>query len=198
MSPVKEGVFEAFMCGCLGNGAAVFAVFEVVAVRLNLSHDFYSYEVQTFLKLVCVIAFCGFDHHIADVVRIHHVLVLLDSNGNPHLSAGPRFLSRHETKIDLARHGFCFFCRRAKPRVMQASIYSILPNCELEIDDNVSETIYKIQYNNWNYIIYFLKSLEIYIGECGSYMQYIDNENDLQYFFRACLEDDQLSGDETS
>jgi hypothetical protein len=81
---------------------------------------------------------------------------------------------------------------------MQASIYSILPNCELEIDDNVSETIYKIQYNNWNYIIYFLKSLEIYIGECGSYMQYIDNENDLQYFFRACLEDDQLSGDETS
>lgn len=81
---------------------------------------------------------------------------------------------------------------------MQAEIYSILPNCELEIFDDVSEIKYSIQYNNWTYVIYYLKSLEIYIGECGNHMQYIDDANDLQYFFRACLEDDQLSGDETS
>lgn len=81
---------------------------------------------------------------------------------------------------------------------MQADIYSILPNCDLEIVDDVSEIIYRIQYNNWKYVIYFLKNLEIYIGECGNYMQYIESVSDLQYFFRASLEDDQLSGDETS
>lgn len=81
---------------------------------------------------------------------------------------------------------------------MQADIYNILPHCELEIVDDISEILYKVKYNNYYYVIHFLKHLDIYIGECGNYMQYIDNHFDLQYFFRACLEDDQLSGDETS